>query len=184
MRPVYRRLHDHRLVLAESRALRAFSMTGQARALLGWCGRRLHVVREVYQELDREHDLVADHPLLLTWLEEERRLIELGPAGKGWVARVATVLGPSRIGVIASARAAREHMGQLDGKELAAVLVDDRFGAQICARLGVPVVPAHRLLLDMVRETRIAADEGRHVWVALGRPEQEYAARAGAYTPV
>jgi hypothetical protein len=184
MTPVYRRLRDHALVLAEGGALRAFSRAGQVRALLAWCGRRLHTVREVYQELDREREEVPDHARLLAWLEDERRLVELAPAGKLWVAKVATMLGPSRIGCIASARAARDLPDPLRGAPPAAVLVDDRMGGRICARLGVPVVPAHRVLLDLVREQRVTPDEGRRIWLELGRPEVEYVKRAGAYVDV
>jgi hypothetical protein len=184
MMPVYRRLRDHALVLGEAGALRAFCRAGQVRALLVWCGRRLHVVREVYQELDRERGEVPDHAPLLSWLEQERRLMELGPTSKVWVAKVATMLGPSRIGCIASARAARDLPDPLRGRPPAAVLVDDRLGGRICARLGVPVVPAHRVLLDMVREERITPAEGRQIWRDLGRPESEFVKRAGAYVSV
>jgi hypothetical protein len=184
MSSVFRRLHDHRVVLAEGRALRAFSTAGEVKPLLTWCGRRLHAVREVYQELDRERDAVAGTARLLTWFEEERRLIELEPAGKVWVAQVATLLGASRIGCIASARAARELTDRVAGERPPAVLVDDRLGIRLCARLGVPVVPAHRVLLDLVREHLITPSSGRHVWLALGRPDGEYARRARAYIPL
>lgn len=158
------------LILADPPSLRAFARTGSVAALLAWSGDRLHVVRDVFQELSQRGDESEDVWPCLRHLEGNRRLLELSQPGKVWVARVGMMLGGQWIGLLATARMVRELQGR---GSLATALVHGTLAAQLCVRLDVSMLETRALLRRMTGSGALTAEQSWRVWLALGLPPSE-----------
>jgi len=177
-----RRLRGREVVLGETSSLLAFAQVGHAHTVVDWFRSALWTVSEVHRELVRNRGRFAAAERIIRHLEDGERIADLSPEGLTWVARMAPYFrgacdhGRTNVGELATARLAAELIAA--GRR-PIVLVDDRLGAELCRRVGAPVLATHDVVIEMVRARALTRFEGARVWRGLKRSGQEYDRRIG-----